>query len=165
MLLFKATYSAFRLYIFCHYVCSFGIEPTTFALLMQCSATEPQEHYIILFSKRWSHLWGLETCYCWPWELSLFDAQVNLKKEEELTSEPTHNCWSVNPVWTDGCEFSHIYGAFTGLKMVTSYAAFLVIFCHGSEWGTFTHSNSSQAQLQSTRSAFAWPTYRNELRS
>ncbi len=33
-LLFKATY---RLYFFCQYVCSLGIEPTTFALLMQCS--------------------------------------------------------------------------------------------------------------------------------
>ncbi len=30
MLLSKATYSAFRLYIFCQYVCSLGIEPTTF---------------------------------------------------------------------------------------------------------------------------------------
>ncbi len=29
-LLSKATYSAFRLYIFCQYVCSLGIEPTTF---------------------------------------------------------------------------------------------------------------------------------------
>ncbi len=34
---------AFRLYIFCQYVCSLGIEPTTFALLTQCSTTEPQE--------------------------------------------------------------------------------------------------------------------------
>ncbi len=30
---------------FCQYVCSLGIEPTTFALLTQCSTTEPQEHY------------------------------------------------------------------------------------------------------------------------
>ncbi len=29
-LLSKATYSAFRLYIFCQYVCSLGIEPITF---------------------------------------------------------------------------------------------------------------------------------------
>ncbi len=29
---------------FCQYVCSLGIEPTTFALLRQCSTTEPQEH-------------------------------------------------------------------------------------------------------------------------
>ncbi len=36
-LLSKATYSAFRLYIFCQYMCSLGIEPTTFALLTQCS--------------------------------------------------------------------------------------------------------------------------------
>ncbi len=40
----QATYSAFRLYMFYHYVCSLGIEPTTFALLTQCSTTEPQEH-------------------------------------------------------------------------------------------------------------------------
>ncbi len=32
----------FRLYIFVS-MCSLGIEPTTFALLMQCSTTEPQE--------------------------------------------------------------------------------------------------------------------------
>ncbi len=28
---------------FCQYVCSLGIEPTTFALLTQCSTTEPQK--------------------------------------------------------------------------------------------------------------------------
>ncbi len=31
----------FRLYTFCQYVCSLGIKPTTFTLLMQCSTTEP----------------------------------------------------------------------------------------------------------------------------
>ncbi len=35
---------AFRLYIFYQFVCFLGIEPTTFALLRQCSTTEPQEH-------------------------------------------------------------------------------------------------------------------------
>ncbi len=30
---------------FCQCVCSLGIEPTTFALLTQCSNTEPQEHF------------------------------------------------------------------------------------------------------------------------
>ncbi len=44
MFLSKATYSAISLYIYCQYVCSLGIEPTTFALLTQCSTTEPQEH-------------------------------------------------------------------------------------------------------------------------
>ncbi len=44
MLLSKATYSTFRLYIFWQYACSLGIEPTTFALQTQCSTTEPQEH-------------------------------------------------------------------------------------------------------------------------
>ncbi len=29
---------------FCQYMCSLGIEPTTFVLLTQCSTTEPQEH-------------------------------------------------------------------------------------------------------------------------
>ncbi len=32
------------IHFFCQYVCSLGIEPTTFALLTQCSTTEPQEH-------------------------------------------------------------------------------------------------------------------------
>ncbi len=29
---------------FGQYMCSLGIKPTTFALLTQCSTTEPQEH-------------------------------------------------------------------------------------------------------------------------
>ncbi len=33
------------IHFYCLYVCSLGIEPTTFALLMQCSTTEPQEHW------------------------------------------------------------------------------------------------------------------------
>ncbi len=32
----------------CQYMCSLGFEPTTFALLTQCSTTEPQEHYVII---------------------------------------------------------------------------------------------------------------------
>ncbi len=31
-------------FFFCEYMCSLGIEPTTFVLLTQCSTTEPQEH-------------------------------------------------------------------------------------------------------------------------
>ncbi len=31
------------IYLYCQYVCSLGIKPTTFALLTQCSTTEPQE--------------------------------------------------------------------------------------------------------------------------
>ncbi len=42
MLLSKAACSVFRLYIYCQYMCSLGIEPTTFVLLTQCSTTEPQ---------------------------------------------------------------------------------------------------------------------------
>ncbi len=36
-------------YLYCQYMCSLGIEPTTFALLTQCSTTEPQEHIIMLY--------------------------------------------------------------------------------------------------------------------
>ncbi len=36
---------AIHLLSVCQYVCSLGIEPTTFARLTQCSTTEPQEHY------------------------------------------------------------------------------------------------------------------------
>ncbi len=49
-LLSKATYSAFRLYIiyfiiFYQYVCvPWELNPWPFALLTQCSTTEPQEH-------------------------------------------------------------------------------------------------------------------------
>ncbi len=32
------------MHFFCQYICSLGIEPTTFALLTHCSTTEPQEH-------------------------------------------------------------------------------------------------------------------------
>ncbi len=31
------------IHMYCQYVCSLGIEPTTFVLQMQCSTTEPQE--------------------------------------------------------------------------------------------------------------------------
>ncbi len=34
--------------LYCQYVCSLGIEPTTFALLTQCSTTEPQELHIYI---------------------------------------------------------------------------------------------------------------------
>ncbi len=38
------------LHLYCQYVCSLGIEPTTFVLLTQCSTTEPQVHYIHLIN-------------------------------------------------------------------------------------------------------------------
>ncbi len=37
------------IHFFYQYVCSLGIEPTTFALLTQCSTTEPQEHVFYIF--------------------------------------------------------------------------------------------------------------------
>ncbi len=55
LLLYKATYSAFRLYIFCQYVCSLRIEPTTF-----CAANAMLYHFFQLFFDLgihafWSH--------------------------------------------------------------------------------------------------------------
>ncbi len=55
MLLSKETYSAFRLYIFCQYLCSLGIEPTTFCAanaMLYHWATETLEsksglHYVL----------------------------------------------------------------------------------------------------------------------
>lgn len=35
------------IHFYCMYVCSLVIEPTAFALLTQCSTTEPQKHFII----------------------------------------------------------------------------------------------------------------------
>ncbi len=32
------------IHLYCQYMCSLGIEPTTFALLTQCSTTEPLSH-------------------------------------------------------------------------------------------------------------------------
>ncbi len=39
---------------FCQYMCSLGIEPTTFALLTQCSTTEP---WLISLIYNWYRLW------------------------------------------------------------------------------------------------------------
>ncbi len=72
---------------FCQYMCSLGIEPTTFALLTQCSTTEPQEHMhhvstCIMFKfysqnrKQWlfasvsQHLMCMCCRWSWPWLLS-----------------------------------------------------------------------------------------------
>ncbi len=44
---------------FCQYMCSLGIEPTTFALQTQCSTTEPQDYYwLMLFVCSGSWRWG-----------------------------------------------------------------------------------------------------------
>ncbi len=53
MPLSKATYSAFRLYIFCQYVCSLGIEPTTFcaanAMLYHWATGTPITHITYVY--------------------------------------------------------------------------------------------------------------------
>ncbi len=46
------------IHFFCQYVCSLGIEPTTFALLTQCSTTEPQEHSDSIFFLYYRSYWG-----------------------------------------------------------------------------------------------------------
>ncbi len=54
-LLSKATYSAFRLYIFCQYVFSLGIEPTTF-----CAANANSNNYMELHNDKWYFNHNLE---------------------------------------------------------------------------------------------------------
>ncbi len=52
-------------------MCSLGIKPTTFALLTQCSTTEPQEHVYICVSEHFSfaeiihppHMCGISRCW------------------------------------------------------------------------------------------------------
>ncbi len=39
------------IHFFCQYVCSLGIEPTTFVPLTQCSTTEPQERIFTTVQK------------------------------------------------------------------------------------------------------------------
>ncbi len=45
-----ATYSVIRLYIFCQYVCSLGIEPTTFALPLSHRNTGTQLNHHLLWA-------------------------------------------------------------------------------------------------------------------
>ncbi len=51
MLLSKATYSAFRLYMFISTCVPWESNPQPFALLTQYSTTEPQEHTIFTHLK------------------------------------------------------------------------------------------------------------------
>ncbi len=50
------------IHFYCLYVCSLGIEPTTFALLTQCSTTEPQEHWDIFLCASCFRLWRHVCC-------------------------------------------------------------------------------------------------------
>ncbi len=105
---FKATYSAFKLYIFCQYVCSLGIEPMTFALLTQCSTTEPQEHYFKCTSGYWGKMF--EDCrgvvWIWPEMLNAgldnplggnvvpyFSMKRALNKAPEMRCQGVHDRW------------------------------------------------------------------------
>ncbi len=47
---------------FYQYVCSLGIEPTTFALLKKFSTTEPQEHYNLVQNVAVARLIGQSLC-------------------------------------------------------------------------------------------------------
>ncbi len=44
---------------FCQYMCSLGIEPTNFALLTQCSTTEPQKQILFVNESLDPHEMGL----------------------------------------------------------------------------------------------------------
>ncbi len=51
-------------YTFFVSMCSLGIEPTTFALLTQCSTTEPQELCIIVYVTNKAHLSLICILFC-----------------------------------------------------------------------------------------------------
>ncbi len=88
----------FRLYIFCPYACSLGIEPTTFALLTQCFTTEPQEQpysYCISIIFQISNIkctfyvynhirmWQIKLFWCWN-SLELKWQRINYFKTSNL---------------------------------------------------------------------------------
>ncbi len=60
-----ATFRAFWLYMYCQYVCSLGIEPTTVALLTQC--------YYPLSHRNTSHQRGIPLHLVWRLHLNIFD--------------------------------------------------------------------------------------------
>ncbi len=49
---------------FCQYMCSLGLEPTTFALLTQCSTTEPQEVFSWIANVTFLHHTLNKTKHC-----------------------------------------------------------------------------------------------------
>ncbi len=51
------------IHLYCQYVCSLGIEPTTFALLTQCSTSEPHEHLVSKISLKYIPIWALQGDY------------------------------------------------------------------------------------------------------
>ncbi len=54
----KATYSTFRLYILCQYVCSLGIKPTTFSAanaMLYHNALPPVIHSCLHLLRRWNN--------------------------------------------------------------------------------------------------------------
>ncbi len=77
-LLSKATYSAFRLYsfFFISMCVPWELNPQPFALLTQCTTTEPQEHFVILcaffviyvMNKSWHEV----VCFCLNSMYSMF---------------------------------------------------------------------------------------------
>ncbi len=64
MLLPKATYSAFRLYIFFSMCVPWKLIPQPFALLTQCSTTEPQEHILIFVTHHKWHVHHSHLLHC-----------------------------------------------------------------------------------------------------
>ncbi len=66
----------------CQYVCSLGIEPTTFALLTQCSTTEPLEH---ILSDKLNRSNMVHSCY-FGWTIFMYcvlEIDVEMVKSEK----------------------------------------------------------------------------------
>ncbi len=78
---------------FCQYVCSLWIEPTTFALLTQCSTTEPQEHCSKITSHdktHWDYIWYLRVI-CWDYILYLRVIYESTQISHSRIAQPNYN--------------------------------------------------------------------------
>ncbi len=110
---FSRCLQCMQIILFFQYVCSLGIEPTTFALLKQCSTTEPREHSL---QPRYaeSHLWTHNTSNPEADELQkqkttpvpLLSAK-NRKQRIQFTQN--HQNWTIeewkNVAWSDESRF------------------------------------------------------------
>ncbi len=73
------------IHLYYQHVCSLGIEPTTFALLTQCSTTEPQEHYLLVNNQNISLLFPPDTFIVITFSEALQEAVVHCVR---LNAEP-----------------------------------------------------------------------------
>ncbi len=130
MLLSKAIYSTFRLYIFCQYVCSLGFEPTTF-----CAANAMLYHWATGTLKRNGENMLVKRPNTSPYtpsqcsSISLRSAEVPAGKRYEMTST----------MWADRRDLTH-----RGHSLILIFTSFISIFSPSSS-RSLSHSPSSSS--------------------